>query len=203
MKWSAISGPVGVAQKQKPHMCGGLLLTELAVFEPGDLLGAIQVGRATTKAPEIAHYQRFCIRETMVLIPLDANGYAPICRVSPTFGEKWVKPGRPGWSSLSSYIVRQNWRSSLRSPRTKAGVEVTPEVADALGAEAEHGYDLSKAQRRRVGRPSLAGTGTSPRLSFRTTPDLYRAAQKRAKEEGRSVSDLAREAVARYVGTHS
>lgn len=87
----------------------------------------------------------------------------------------------------------------MRNLRTKAGAKITPEITDALAAEAERGYDLSKAERRRVGRPSLAGTGTSPRLSFRTTPDLYRAAQKRAKEEGRSVSDLAREAVARYV----
>ena len=76
-----------------------------------------------------------------------------------------------------------------------------PWVADALAAEAERGYDLSKAKRRRVGRPSLAGQGPSPRMSFRTSPDLYRAAQKRAKKEGRSVSDLAREAVARYVGS--
>jgi hypothetical protein len=83
--------------------------------------------------------------------------------------------------------------------RTKSGEEITPEIADALAAEAERGYDLSKAKRQRAGRPSLGGTGASPRLSFRTTPDLYRAAQKRAKEEGRSVSDLAREAVARYV----
>jgi len=86
-----------------------------------------------------------------------------------------------------------------KNPRTKSGTEITPEIADALAAEAERGYDLSKAERRRVGRPSLAGAGASPRLSFRTTPDLYRAAQKQAKEEGRSVSDLAREAVARYV----
>ena len=90
-------------------------------------------------------------------------------------------------------------KSTQGYPRTKAGTEITPEIADALAAEAERGYDLSKAKRQRVGRPSLAGTGASPRLSFRTTPDLYRAAQKRAKEEGRSVSDLAREAVARYV----
>lgn len=88
-----------------------------------------------------------------------------------------------------------------KNPRTKAGEEITPEVADALAAEAERGYDLSKAKRRRVGRPSLAGQGPSPRMSFRTSPDLYRAAQKRAKKEGRSVSDLAREAVARYVGS--
>jgi hypothetical protein len=86
-----------------------------------------------------------------------------------------------------------------KNPKTKRGTEITPAVADTLAAEAERGYDLSKAKRRRVGRPSLAGSGASPRLSFRTTPDLYRAAQKRAKEEGRSVSDLAREAVARFV----
>lgn len=85
--------------------------------------------------------------------------------------------------------------------RTSSGDEITPEIADALVAEAERGYDLSKAKLQRVGRPSLAGVGPSPRLSFRATPDLYRAAQERAKEEGRSVSDLAREAVARYVGS--
>jgi hypothetical protein len=91
-------------------------------------------------------------------------------------------------------------RKTRKNPRTKSGAEVTPEIADALAIEAERGYDLSKAKARPVGRPSLAGGGPSPRLSFRTTPDLYRAAQKRAKEEGRSVSDLAREAVARFVG---
>lgn len=90
-------------------------------------------------------------------------------------------------------------KRTTRNPKTKAGTEVTPEIADALAEEAERGYDLSKAKPRRVGRPSLAGAGASPRLSFRTTPDLYRAAHRRAKEEGRSVSDLAREAVARYV----
>ena len=92
-------------------------------------------------------------------------------------------------------------KRTKKNPRTKAGEEITPEIAEALATEAERGYDLSKAKRRRVGRPSLAGQGTSPRMSFRTTPDLYRAAQKRAKKEGRSVSDLAREAVARYVGS--
>lgn len=90
-------------------------------------------------------------------------------------------------------------KTHRKNPKTKAGTEVTPEIADALAAEAERGYELSKAKRRRVGRPSLAGVGASPRLSFRTTPDLYRAAQRRAKREGRSLSDLAREAIARYV----
>jgi len=94
--------------------------------------------------------------------------------------------------------VMKTTRNNLK---TKAGTEITPEIADALATEAERGYDLSKATPRRVGRPSLTGAGASPRLSFRTTPDLYRAAQKRAKKEGRSVSDLAREAVARYVAS--
>jgi hypothetical protein len=88
-----------------------------------------------------------------------------------------------------------------KHPRAKSGTEITPEVADALAAEAERGYDLSKAERRPVGRPSLAGRGTSPRVSFRTTPELFRAVQNRAKKEDRSVSDLAREAVAQFVGS--
>jgi hypothetical protein len=85
--------------------------------------------------------------------------------------------------------------------RTKSGAEVDSAAADDLTAEAEHGYDLGKARRRRVGRPSLGARGASPRVSFRATPELYRAAKRRAREEGRSVSELAREAVARYVGS--
>lgn len=91
-------------------------------------------------------------------------------------------------------------RPSQKTYRAKSGVDITPEVADALAVEAERGYDLSKARPRQVGRPSLGGArGTSPRVSFRATPQLYRAAQERAKREGRTVSDLAREAVAQYV----
>lgn len=81
----------------------------------------------------------------------------------------------------------------------KSGAKIDRKLTDALASEAERGYDLTKARRRRVGRPSLAGRGPSPRVSFRATPELHRAAKRRAKEEGRSVSDLAREAVARYV----
>ncbi len=88
-----------------------------------------------------------------------------------------------------------------KNPVAKSGVEITPEVADALAAEAERGYELSTAERVPVGRPSLSGGGTSPRMSFRTTPELYRAARQRADQEGRSVSDLAREAIARYLKT--
>lgn len=64
-------------------------------------------------------------------------------------------------------------KTPKKNPRTKAGEEITPEIAAALAAEAECGYDLPKAKRRRVVRPLLAGQGASPRMSFRTTPDLY------------------------------
>lgn len=94
-------------------------------------------------------------------------------------------------------------KSAQKLPRTKAGTVITPEIADSIAAEAERGYDLSKARGRRVGRPSLAGKGTSPRMSFRTTPDAYKAIQELAKEEDRSVSDLAREAVESYMNTRS
>lgn len=86
-----------------------------------------------------------------------------------------------------------------KHPRARSGLEITPEIADALADEAERGYDLSKAERRFVGRPSLSGNGASPRMSFRITPELYLALEERAEKEGRSVSDLVREAVARYV----
>jgi CRISPR-associated endonuclease/helicase Cas3 len=90
-------------------------------------------------------------------------------------------------------------KKTQENPKTKSGTEVDRQVVDGLASEAEHGYDLSKARPRRVGRPSLGGRGASPRVSFRTTPELYHAAQRRAEKEGRTVSDLAREAVARYV----
>jgi hypothetical protein len=61
--------------------------------------------------------------------------------------------------------------------------------------------DLSKWERRYVGRPSLGRNGPSPRVSFRAPPDLYKAAWARADKEGRSLSDLAREAFTRYMET--
>jgi Ribbon-helix-helix protein, copG family len=82
---------------------------------------------------------------------------------------------------------------------TSSGEVLTDEDIEALADEAERGYDLDKAIKVTVGRPSLGAKGVSPRLSFRATPELYRAVQRRAKKEGRSVSDLVREAVSRFV----
>jgi hypothetical protein len=82
--------------------------------------------------------------------------------------------------------------------KLKDGTPLTEEVAGRLADEAERGYDLTRG--RRVGRRSLAGgSGHSPRLNFRTTPELYERAAARAEREGKTVSQLAREALERYV----
>ena len=81
---------------------------------------------------------------------------------------------------------------------TKQGTPITEELADEMAREAEAGYDLTRA--RRVGRRSLAGsTGRSPRLNFRVTRDLYDDATERAEREGKTLSELARDALEHYV----
>jgi len=86
--------------------------------------------------------------------------------------------------------------------RTKGGDVLADQDIDGLAAEAEAGYELAQARPQRVGRPSLEA-GVSPRVSFRTSRTLYDAARERAAKEGRSVSELAREAVERYVAAGS
>ena len=81
---------------------------------------------------------------------------------------------------------------------SKSGTPITEELAEQLAKEAEAGYDLSRA--RSVGRRSLSGgSGRSPRLNIRTTVDLYEKALAKAKREGKTVSQLAREALEKYV----
>jgi hypothetical protein len=77
----------------------------------------------------------------------------------------------------------------------KSGAPITENLAD----EAERGYDLDLG--RRVGRRSLAGgPGPSPRVNFRVTAELYESARDRAEREGKTVSEVARDALAAYVG---
>lgn len=83
---------------------------------------------------------------------------------------------------------------------TRSGTVITEEIAEQMAEEFEReGFDPSKVERRYVGRPSLGPAGHSPRVSFRVPPDLYKAAWARADKEGRSLSDLAREAFNRYM----
>jgi hypothetical protein len=81
-----------------------------------------------------------------------------------------------------------------------SGRVITEEEAERLATEFEsEDFDPSNWSRRYVGRPSLSEAGRSPRVSCRVPMDVYKAAWKRADEEGRSLSSLAREALERYL----
>lgn len=82
---------------------------------------------------------------------------------------------------------------------TKSGVELTPEIVDQLVEEAERGYEPNELRAQFVGRPSLSQNGVSARLTFRAPADLHAAAQRRADEEGKSISELARDALREYL----
>lgn len=83
---------------------------------------------------------------------------------------------------------------------TRSGMVITEKVAEEMAEECEKDPpDPATLERRYVGRPSLGPNGLSPRVSFRVSPDLHKAAWARADKEGRSLSDLAREAFTRYM----
>jgi hypothetical protein len=86
-------------------------------------------------------------------------------------------------------------------PRTKSGRVITDEVADELADEIESEETFVLLRKRPVGRPSLDGNGSSPRVSFRVSKTLYDAAAERAIEEERTVSALAREAMEKYLAS--
>jgi hypothetical protein len=89
-------------------------------------------------------------------------------------------------------------RKDSRRLRLKTGEEADSRLVRELSDEADAGYDLSRAKKKRVGRPSL-GAGVSPRVSFRLAPTTYKRARRRAAAEKTTVSELARTALEQYV----
>jgi hypothetical protein len=85
--------------------------------------------------------------------------------------------------------------------RTKSGLEITDEVAERLADEIETDEEYEWTRKRPVGRPSLDGSGTSPRVEFRLPKQLYDAAAERAIAEERTVSAVAREALEKYLAS--
>lgn len=74
--------------------------------------------------------------------------------------------------------------------RLADGTRLTPEVADQIVEDA----------RRAAGRPSLTAPGKhSPQVSARVPPELRDAAEQQARREGKSVSQLIRELLERYL----
>jgi len=74
--------------------------------------------------------------------------------------------------------------------RLANGTRLTTEIATQIVQDA----------RRAVGRPSLTGPGKhSPHVSARVSPELRDAAERQARREGKSVSQLIRELLERYL----
>jgi hypothetical protein len=81
----------------------------------------------------------------------------------------------------------------------KSGAELTPELEEELAAEAERGYDLSKARRHYLDRPVISEDEKAPQITLTISPAELDALCKRAEEEGRRITDLAHEALRRYL----
>jgi hypothetical protein len=82
---------------------------------------------------------------------------------------------------------------------TASGEVLTEEDIEKIADEIESDAPVVFSAMRPVGRPSLDGNGTSPRLSFRIPRDLWEAAAERAISEERTVSAVAREALEKYL----
>jgi hypothetical protein len=83
----------------------------------------------------------------------------------------------------------------------ESGEELTPELEDELAAEAERGYDLSKARWHIRTRPLLPDSPSFPKIALQLSQEEFDALCRRAKEEERSISDVAREALKRYMNS--
>ncbi len=79
------------------------------------------------------------------------------------------------------------------------------EVVDSRGRRIDAAYVERAVSdvRSRSGRPPLGDepAGHSPRVSFRLPEQTRRRAEERARDEGRSVSEIAREALERYLAS--
>ena len=75
-------------------------------------------------------------------------------------------------------------------------------LADGTRLTEQKAADIVDEVRRRGGRPSLTGrAAASPRIAFRVTPGVRDRAAQVAAREGKTVSQLAREALEARVAT--
>ncbi len=95
---------------------------------------------------------------------------------------------------MTAYKLRPDVDLNVDDVRDSKGRRITEEYAERAVADA-----LERIGR---GRPSLPGsTGRSPQVTFRVTPELKARAQSEAERQGRRVSDVARDALERYLAS--
>jgi hypothetical protein len=125
-------------------------------------------------------------------------------------GRRWIQPspagGVPGDRLVylgddegGPEMTTSKKQTTATTYKHKTVRELTTEDVERLATEAEEGYDLSKARPQRVGRPRLDAKHASVRISLRAAPELRAKLEHQAKREGRRVSDVARDALERYV----
>ena len=79
---------------------------------------------------------------------------------------------------------------------TKSGQPITDKEIEILAREAEKGYEVEKliSRRGKRGRPAL-GSGPADVESVRLDPELRKDLAERASAEGRTTSEIIREAI--------
>jgi len=82
--------------------------------------------------------------------------------------------------------------------QTRSGELLTDELVEQLAAKAEAGFDVEEILRRRGGRPTMGSSAASVE-SVRLDPELSEALHERAQREGRTNSELIRDALRRYL----
>ena len=82
--------------------------------------------------------------------------------------------------------------------RTRGGEPITDELVERLAAQAEDGFDVDEILRRRGGRPAM-GSAAAAVESVRLDPELEQALRSRAAEEGRTNSEVIRDALRQYL----
>jgi predicted HicB family RNase H-like nuclease len=93
------------------------------------------------------------------------------------------------------------------SPTTRIGPDVDLDrddvrLPDGTRLTEQQAAEILDDVRRRAGRPSLTGeAAASPRISFRITPTVRDRAAEIAAREGKTISQLAREALEARVDT--
>lgn len=95
---------------------------------------------------------------------------------------------------MAKYQIGPDVDLRTEDVRDSQGRRITEEYADRATADA-----LASVGR---GRPSLTGArASSPQVTFRVTPELRAKAVAEAARQGRRVSDVAREALERYLAS--
>jgi hypothetical protein len=97
-------------------------------------------------------------------------------------------PGEAGYNPADNALLRDS-----------RGNPIDVDYIDKVSQEAEAGYELDELTPARVGRPSLSDTGDSPQVRFRLPADTRAEAAALAAREGKTLSQLARDALEAYL----